>query len=78
MSTHNICFLREIRKMPIFGQVNLVGQVDSDHLLVREQVVKFDCYAVHMLDSSHSCLRDIEHAYSVARYKIFIMNFRLT
>ena len=41
MSTHNICFLREIRKMTIFGKVNLGRQADFDHLLVRGQVIKF-------------------------------------
>ena len=43
MSTHNICFLQEIRKkISIFGQVNLVGQMAFDHLLVRGRVMKFD------------------------------------
>ena len=43
MSTHNICFLREIRKKCQFpGKKILVGQVDFDHLLVHGQVIKLD------------------------------------
>ena len=43
MSTHNVCFLEEIRKECQFsGKKILVGQVDFDHLLVRGQVIMFD------------------------------------
>ena len=42
MSSHNIYFLWEIRKMSIFWASKLVGQVDFDHLLVRGQVIKFN------------------------------------
>ena len=43
MSTHSICFLREIKKKCQFsGKYILVGQVDFDHLLVHGQVIKFD------------------------------------
>ena len=44
MSNHNIRFLREIRKMSIFGKVNLglTSEVNFDHFLIRGQVIKFD------------------------------------
>ena len=42
MTTHNICFLREIRKKSIFRQVNLAWTVDFDSLLVHGKVIKFD------------------------------------
>ena len=38
MSTQNICFIREITKFLIFGQVNLGFTMDFDHLLVRGQM----------------------------------------
>ena len=49
VSTHNICFLREIRKNVNFraskscvGQKKKKKKVDFDHLLVCGQVIKFD------------------------------------
>ena len=38
MSTHNICFPREIKKNASFR----VGEVDFDRVFVRRQVIKFE------------------------------------
>ena len=62
MNSHNKCLRREIRKMSVYGQVNLAWtQVDFDQLFVRGHEIKFHNFTTMSIgDSLHVMSNSIE------------------